>query len=289
MQRGGVRDCTGLWGATSSLMSRELTIRTLDVDDVLEIYGILVLDFAEADDPISPAGVRDLGLLESAVNRQHTGYGGLVKYPTPVLNAASLCYGICCDHAFHNGNKRAALVALLVHLDHNDLCLPSVTQDQLYEVMIAVAGHTITRQADGKKRVNSDEEVEALAKWLRKRSEKVTRGEHPITYRQLRHTLSNYGFYLENAGGNSADLVEYEKVTKGLFRKRIEKRRRRIASIGYRDEGTVISKSEVKKVRRLCKLSEADGVDSTMFYSSGAVIDAFVNKYRKALRRLARV
>ena len=161
--------------------------------------------------------------------------------------------------------------------------------NQLYDLMLAVAGHTIARRRDDKNRHDSDDEVEALAKWIRKHTEKVTRGEHPITYRQLRRILAGYGFHIENAGQNSADLVVYEEVRTGLIIRRTERRRRRLASIGYRDEGTVISKSEVKKIRSICGLSEADGVDSTMFYSSGDVIDAFVNRYRKVLRRLARV
>lgn len=266
-----------------------LAVQTLSVDDVLEIYAILVRDFSEDDDPISPAGVRDIGLLESAVSRQHTGFGGKMKYPTAVLNAASLCYGVCCDHAFHNGNKRTALVALLVHLDRNSLCLPAVTQDELYAVMLAVAGHTIVRGTDATRRTSADAEVEALAKWIRKRSEKVTKGERPISYRQLRRILNGYGFFLENAGANSLDLVTYEKVTTGIFRRREDTRRRRIASIGYRDEGTVLAKSEIKYIRGLCNLTEDDGVDSTMFYSSGDIIDSFVNRYRKVLRRLAKV
>lgn len=265
-----------------------MAVNTLTVQDVIEIYEILVRDFAEDSDPISPAGVRDQGLLESAVNRQHTGFGGAIKYPTPVLNAASLCYGICCDHAFYNGNKRAALVALLVHLDRNELCLPDATQDELYKLMVAVAGHTLVKRQASRGSDFADAEVAALAKWLRKRSDKVTRGERPLTYRQLRRILAGYGFYLENAGQNAVELVVYEEVTKGLFRKRTEKRRKRVASIGYHDEGTVMTRSAVKKIRALCRLSEDNGVDSTMFYSSGEIIDAFVNRYRKALRRLAR-
>src|SRR5215510_4368531 len=95
-------------------------VRMLTVEDVLSVYAALTQDFADSADPISPAGVRDQGLLESAVYRQETGFGGRLKYDHPLLSAASLAYGLCCDHPFHNGNKRAALVSMLVHIDRND-------------------------------------------------------------------------------------------------------------------------------------------------------------------------
>jgi death on curing protein len=263
-------------------------VNTLSVQDVIEIYQVLIRDFEEDNDPISPAGVRDQGLLESAVNRQHTGFGGVFKYETPYSSAASLCYGICCDHAFHNGNKRTALVALLVHLDKNELCLPSTTQDELYDLMLSIADHKLIKKPNERHDI-SDDEVEAIARWLRKRTAKVSKGERPITYRQLRRILSGYGIEMENAGQNQAELVRYKNERVGIFKKRTERRRHKVATIGYRDEGTQLSKGEVKNIRELCGLTEADGVDSNMFYASGEIIDSFVNNYRKLLRRLARV
>ena len=226
--------------------------------------------------------------------RQHTGFGGKLKYPTTVLSAATLCYGICCDHVFLNGNKRAALVALLVHLDRNGLCLPTTTQDELYQLMLSLADHKLGARRSarfsrrGDDRPDPDAEVEELAKWLRNRIASVTRGERPIAYRQLRRILSNYGIYMENEGGNHMELVRYDEVKVGLLRRRVERRRVRLATVGYRDEGTVLSKSELKQIRKICKLDEDNGVDSGIFYSSGEVIDSFINRYRKVLRKLAR-
>lgn len=270
-------------------------LATLSVDDVLQIYAILVRDFEHTDDPIAPVGVRDNNLLESAVSRQHTGFGEKRKYVTSVLNAASLCYGICCDHVFLNGNKRAALVAMLVHLDRNELCLPGTSQDQLYDLMVSVADHKLgNRRAapSGKRRddrPDSDSEVEELAKWLRKRVEPAKTGEKPITYRQLRRILSNYGVHMENEGQNRMELVRYADIRTGLLRRRTESRRVKLGTVGYRDEGTIVARGDIKQARKLCELDEQHGVDSDMFYSTGEVIDAFVNKYRKVLRKLAKV
>ena len=97
----------------------QMELKTLNVEEVLRIHDILVEDFLASNDPISPAGVRSEQLLESAVSRQWTGLGQILKYPTPVESAATLLYGICGDHPFHNGNKRTALVSMLAHLDKN--------------------------------------------------------------------------------------------------------------------------------------------------------------------------
>ena len=100
-----------------------MDLRTLSAEDVLQIHEILVADFQESGDPISPPGVRSVSLLQSAVGRQTTGIGSVLKYPDPIFNAATLLYGLCNDHPFHNGNKRTALVAALVHLDRNKFTL----------------------------------------------------------------------------------------------------------------------------------------------------------------------
>ena len=98
-------------GYVDSLGARLSKIEMISMDDVIYIHERLVVDAQESDDPISPPGVKDHGLLESAISRQHAGYDGQLKYDDPIANAATLCYGICCNHALHNGNKRTALVS----------------------------------------------------------------------------------------------------------------------------------------------------------------------------------
>jgi hypothetical protein len=67
-------------------MSNEL--KSISVEEVVKNHEVLVADFATTKDPISPAGVKDLRLLESAVSRQHTAMASTLKYPGPVENAA---------------------------------------------------------------------------------------------------------------------------------------------------------------------------------------------------------
>lgn len=262
-------------------------IKTLGCDEVLKIHDVLAADFAAADDPISPAGIKSHDLLESAVSRQFTGFGGRLKYPTAVQNAASLAYGICCNHPFHNGNKRTSLVALLCHLDRNDLTFEGeVSHQQLYDFILRVAGHGFSSR--GGKGDQSDEEVEEMARWIRKRSRVIDRKERIITFRELAGILSTYGFVLEDFRNNMCDVVKYDERRSWLgLRKRSE--RIRVTRMGYPGDGVAVGKGELRRVREQCALTDRHGVDAHAFYAKSRPTDYFVATYRGTLRRLARV
>lgn len=271
-----------------------MELRVLSAEEVLLIHEILVRDFAASNDPISPPGLRSLDLLHSAVGRQLTSFGGTVKYPEPILNAATLLYGLCNDHPFHNGNKRTALVAMLVHLDRNKLTLFNTAQNELYDLMLRVASHTLFGQPSKRDRrpkrpPPADDEVQKIADWLRARADRVRRGERQITYRELRRILERFGFVLVHPKGNSIEIAKRVQERRGLFPRRIVEVEKHIDTIGWPGESRQMAISDIKKVRQICRLCEEDGVDSDAFYDDTAVIDAFVNRYRTVLRRLARV
>ncbi|MEM6405289.1 MAG: type II toxin-antitoxin system death-on-curing family toxin [Pseudomonadota bacterium] len=126
-------------------------IKKLTKEDVLHIHDRLVSDAVDSEDPISPPGIKDEDMLESAIARQNVGFGGKLKYDDPISNAATLCYGICSNHPLHNGNKRTALVSMLCHLDKNNYTFNDrANQDLLYSFMLKVASHNIAP----KKKIN---------------------------------------------------------------------------------------------------------------------------------------
>ncbi|MEX0756158.1 MAG: type II toxin-antitoxin system death-on-curing family toxin [Actinomycetota bacterium] len=69
--------------------------------------------------------LRDFGLLDSATQRPHTTAGGEDAYPTVHDKAAALFHSLCRNHAFENGNKRTALIALnaFYNLNQHDLVM----------------------------------------------------------------------------------------------------------------------------------------------------------------------
>ncbi len=266
-----------------------VALETLNVDDVRRIHYALVDEFELSPNPIYPPGVKSENLLASAVSRQATSLRGILKYPDPYSNAASLTFGLCCDHPFHNGNKRTALVSLLVHLYRNKLVFENVGEKELYDLVIKISTHAI---ANGKKkskhypdRPGSDDEVSALSDWIKDNSRFIQKGERQITYRQLRRILEHFSYILENPKGNSINIIRLDK-TSNIFLRTIEVPFR-IGSIPYPGDKVIVGVKDLKYVRALCKLTAEDGIDSEAFYAEGDPADAFIIKYRAILERLA--
>jgi death on curing protein len=292
---GGPRVVRAMGGPAPSVLepakrSHDL-IGMLSVEDILLIHDRLCADFASTQDPIDPPGVRSMSLLASAVARQGSGYEDQLKYPDPVLNAATLLFGICCDHPFHNGNKRTALVATLAHFDRNRRVLTATRQRDLFRLMLAVASHTVVERSVkiGRKtelvggRGTPDEEVLAIAKWFGPRIQKITRGEAQITYRELRQILDNFGFMLGPSKNMKVAICRKDERG-GLFGRR---RPKTLMAISWPSEGRTVSINEIKHIRKTLRLCEEDGVTSDVFYERGIRIDRFINDYRLVLHQLA--
>lgn len=232
-------------------------------------------------------------LLESAVSRQLTGFDGILKYPGAIENAATLLFGICNDHPFHNGNKRTALVATLAHLDCNRLVLHGAKERELLRFMVSVADHKIVEERVKKgrdyvripRRGTSDEEVAAIASWLAARTQRITRGEHPITYRELRRILSHFGFEIANPRNMKVSICRRE--TKRQILRQPKVILKPVLTIDWPSDGRLVATKDIKRIRRELRLCEEDGIDSEAFYGSGVRVDAFINQYRTVLRRLA--
>ena len=64
-------------------------------------------------------GLRDLGLLESAVERPRASFGGQDSYPTIFDKAAALIHSLLRNHAFVDGNKRTSMFSVMTFLELN--------------------------------------------------------------------------------------------------------------------------------------------------------------------------
>ena len=73
-----------------------------------------ILTFHERLDKAT--GIRDLGLIESAVNAPFQTFGGEFLYPAVEERAARLFFGLVKNHGFIDGNKRVALHATELYL-----------------------------------------------------------------------------------------------------------------------------------------------------------------------------
>lgn len=83
-------------------------------------------------------GIRDEGLLDSAVLNPFQSFDGKELYPSVLEKGARLGFGLVQNHAFVDGNKRIGAHAMLVFLALNGRSF-SYTQKELTEIIISVA------------------------------------------------------------------------------------------------------------------------------------------------------
>lgn len=83
-------------------------------------------------------GIRDEGLLESAIEAPFQTYGSFDLYPTIQVKAARLGFGLIKNHPMIDGNKRIGTHAMLVFLAINGIEL-QYTQKELYKEILDIA------------------------------------------------------------------------------------------------------------------------------------------------------
>lgn len=83
-------------------------------------------------------GMRDEGLLDSALNAPFQGFGDVDSFPSLQQKGARLGYGLICNHAFVDGNKRIGAHAMLLFLSLNGIEL-EYTQNELSDMILDVA------------------------------------------------------------------------------------------------------------------------------------------------------
>ena len=108
----------------------------LTTEEIIEIHKKLIQATGGSH------GIRDMGLLESAVLGCTQTFGGEELYPTIIGKASRLAFSICKNHPFIDGNKRVAVTVLLVILRMNDVIL-SFTQQELINLGLGIADGSI--------------------------------------------------------------------------------------------------------------------------------------------------
>lgn len=104
------------------------------------------------------SGVRDLGMLESAVHRPFATYADEDLYPDLYLKSGALIQSIVKNHPFIDGNKRTAFTSAFTFLRNNSVEL-TVSEDEAVKFMLRVANENLS--------------VDEIALWLKKHSRKL--------------------------------------------------------------------------------------------------------------------
>jgi death on curing protein len=116
----------------------------LEVDEVIDMHAEQLAIFG------GPEGIRDHGLLESAVlrsvNQWHYGQTDLAAL------AAAYAFGLARNHAFVDGNKRIAFHAMMVFLRGNDIAF-APDPAHATEIILSLAAGEVSE--------------ESLTRWIR--------------------------------------------------------------------------------------------------------------------------
>ncbi len=107
-------------------------MKILTKAQIILLHGQLIKETGGAE------GIRDEGLLDSAISNPFQSFDGKDLYPTVLEKAARLGFGLIQNHAFIDGNKRIGAHAMLVFLVLNGFDF-SYTQKELTEIILSVA------------------------------------------------------------------------------------------------------------------------------------------------------
>ena len=119
----------------------------------LSIEEVLYLHFRLINRTGGAHGIRDLGLLQSAVGRPYAGYGGVEPYLEVFDKAGVLAHSIIMNHPFIDGNKRTGIASAGVFLRKNGYILKT-GQEEMIGFTLAIA--------------RGEVEWQAISAWLKK-------------------------------------------------------------------------------------------------------------------------
>jgi death-on-curing protein len=110
----------------------------LTFDEVLSLHAEQIRLFGGS------TGIRDVGLLQSAVGSTEATFDGVFLHETLLAMAATYLYGICRNHPFIDGNKRTAVAAALTFLELNGVEVDA-DEDAFYDLVIGVAEGRVSK------------------------------------------------------------------------------------------------------------------------------------------------
>ncbi len=120
-------------------------MKMLTKEQIILLHRELIKEMGGAD------GIRDEGLLESALSAPFQSFDGIDPFPSIQQKAAKLGFGLIKNHAFVDGNKRIGVHTMLVFLALNGIEI-EYTQEELSATILKVAA--------------GDYSFENLVKWV---------------------------------------------------------------------------------------------------------------------------
>ena len=114
--------------------------RYLSLAEALRLHDLIISETGGSH------GLRDLGLLESALGQPQQSFAGEDLYPTLLSKASALGYSLIKNHPFVDGNKRIGHAAMEAFLMLNGFELSASVDDSEAEVLAVAAGRRTREQ-----------------------------------------------------------------------------------------------------------------------------------------------
>ena len=245
----------------------------MNILEIKFIHNYLVEYFHDKEDPVSPPGIKNEGLLQSSVQRPFMSIGQKDAYIGIFNKGAALFHSLINNHCFHNGNKRTALLATLSYLGENGYWITVPSDLELFEFTRKAAAHEIC--------INRKDELRFIADWLKTNSRRRTNGEHMLKHHELRSILHGFGFEFgeSNSNGRAFEIVKNGEVITKILKK---------GAKGKEDYDKVY----IQTLRKKLKLTINYGVDSYSFYGEkgfGDKLSKFMKMRHTVMRELAKI
>lgn len=255
----------------------------ITVEDVLKAHYLICEYFENETGVKSLYGIKNYNLLSSAVARQSVALGNKFKYDTPLKKAATVFYGLVKNHAFHDGNKRTALLSLLYFLWKIGM-VPTQHQKEFENLTTIIAADEYSKYKSWKtfarnsNRESVDLKIDFITKLIKDYTEKKDNSYKALTFRELNTMLHPYSFYLEPCGSQEANLCYQVKTAFG------KTKTERLYQIGFKGWTKQVYEKAFKCI--MAEIKKKTDIDAGTIYRGGEPMYKLIETYRGPLARL---
>lgn len=261
----------------------------ISIDDALRSHYLICDYFAREGERVAVIGPKDINLLISAINRQFTSIGRIDKWNTPLEKAATVFYGLNKNHAFHDGNKRTALLVTLYAIIKANRT-PRVKEVAWEEMSVRTAANELYKYIYfkdlRKKHGEHDARVYLISKLLGKFTREFDSRFYRVTFNQLDTILRRYNHKLDHPDGNYINLYRMEEKTKGIIRKQKVVEDVYIAQVGFPGGTKEVTVNAMRTIRKKAGLTAENGIDSQVFFKDIDRISVLITRFHGPLYRL---
>lgn len=108
-------------------------------------FQVLAIHLDQVESFGGTPGVRDEGLLDSALAQPQATFGGELLHPTIHEQAAAYLYHLAMNHPFVDGNKRTAFAVMIAFVELNGYRL-NLSQEEAYSLVMQVVQRKMAKE-----------------------------------------------------------------------------------------------------------------------------------------------